>query len=63
MNIAIHVSVKSTEISHSPRMFPIAKKQPLGRDSSYAVLWIVRKPERSEFIGGLVCGAVTVKWR
>jgi hypothetical protein len=42
---------------------PITKKQPLGCDSGHAVLWIVRKPERSEFVGGVIYCAVTVKWR
>jgi hypothetical protein len=51
------------EIFHLPQMFPVTKKQPLGCDSGHTVLWIVRKPERSEFVGGLVCCAVMVKWR
>lgn len=35
----------------------------MGCDCGHAVLWIVRKPEWSKFVGRLVCCAVTVKWR
>jgi hypothetical protein len=51
----------SANIFDSPRMFPLAKIQPLGCDSGHAALRMVQKSERSKFTGSLICCAVKVK--